>query len=56
MSEKFARGRSSEVFRQEDGKVLKLFFPEYPEEDAVREFRNTKIAFETGCTKFQVNK
>ena len=41
--EKYARGRSSEIFRLEDGKVLKLFFKEYPESDVTREFENTKI-------------
>ena len=27
MGEHFARGRSAEIFRTEDGKILKLFFP-----------------------------
>ena len=54
MNEKFARGRSSEIFRLEDGRVLKLFFPDYPQEDAVREFKNTRIAYEQGCTDSKV--
>ena len=52
--EKFARGRSSEAFRLEDGKVLKLFFEDYPKEYAEREYKNTKIANETGCTSMKV--
>ena len=52
--EKFARGRSSEAFRLEDGKVLKLFFEDYPKEFAEKEFKNTKIASDTGCTSMKV--
>ena len=52
--EKFARGRSSEAFRLEDGRVLKLFFEDYPEEYAKKEFSNTKIASELGCTSMKV--
>lgn len=54
MSEHFARGRSAEVFRTEDGKLLKLFFSEYPREYAEKEYRNTKIAASLGCTGMQV--
>ena len=54
MTEKFARGRSSEAFRLEDGKVLKLFFEDYPEEYAKKEYQNTKIAHDTGCTPMNV--
>lgn len=54
MAEKFARGRSSEAFRLEDGKVLKLFFEDYPKEYAKKEFKNTKIAHDTGCTPMNV--
>ena len=54
MAEKFARGRSSEAFKLEDGKVLKLFFEDYPEEYAKKEYKNTKIANETGCTNMKV--
>lgn len=54
MAEKFARGRSSEAFKLEDGKVLKLFFEDYPEEYAKKEFVNTKIAHDTGCTPMNV--
>ena len=52
--EKYARGRSSEIFRLEDGKVLKLFFKEYPESDVTREFENTKIVSKAGCTPIKV--
>ena len=52
--EKFARGRSSEAFKLEDGKVLKLFFEDYPKEFAEKEYRNTKIASDTGCTNMRV--
>ncbi|MBQ0036754.1 MAG: phosphotransferase [Firmicutes bacterium] len=54
MNEKFARGRSSEAFKVEGNKVLKLFFEDYPEEYAKKEFKNTKVAYETGCTKMKV--
>lgn len=54
MSEQFARGRSAEVFRTEDGKLLKLFFPDYPREYAEKEYKNTKIAASLGCTGMQV--
>ena len=52
--EKFARGRSSEAFKLEDGRVLKLFFEDYPKEYAQKEYKNTKIANETGCTSMKV--
>ena len=52
--EKFARGRSSESYRLDDGKVLKLFFKDYPKEYAEKEFKNTKIAYDTGCTTMRV--
>lgn len=52
--EKFARGRSSEAFKLEDGKVLKLFFEDYPREFAQKEYINTKIASDTGCTNMRV--
>lgn len=52
--EKYARGRSGEIFRLEDGKVLKLFFKEYPYDDVIREFTNTKIVSEAGCTSMKV--
>ncbi len=54
MSEHFARGRSAEIFRTEDGKILKLFFPDYPREYAEKEYKNTKIAASLGCTGMQV--
>ena len=54
MEEKFARGRSSEAFKLEGNKVLKLFFEDYPKEYAEKEFKNTKIAYETGCTPMKV--
>ena len=54
MGEHFARGRSAEVFRTEDGKLLKLFFPDYPREYAEKEYENTKVAASLGCTGMQV--
>ena len=54
MSENFARGRSAEIFRTEDGKILKLFFPDYPRQYAEKEYRNTKIAADLGCTGMSV--
>lgn len=54
MADNFARGRSSEAFRMEDGRVLKLFFEDYPKEDSEKEFKNTKIASACGCTTMKV--
>lgn len=54
MADRFARGRSAEVFKTEDGKVIKLFFEDYPREYAEKEFKNTKIASELGCTPMKV--
>lgn len=54
MDDKFARGRSAEVFRTEDGRVIKLFFADYPAAYAEKEYRNTKIASEIGCTQMRV--
>ena len=54
MSERFARGRSAEIFRTEDGRVLKLFFADYPKEFAEKEYRNTRIAADLGCTGMKV--
>ncbi len=54
MSENFARGRSAEIFHTDDGKILKLFFPDYPRPYAEKEYRNTKIAADLGCTGMNV--
>lgn len=54
MESKFARGRSSEVFHLEDGRVLKLFFSDYPQSDALQEFKNTEIASQCGCTNMKI--
>lgn len=54
MTDRYARGRSSEIFKTEDGKVLKLFFSDYPKSDAEREFKNTKIASDLGATTLKV--
>lgn len=54
MSEQYARGRSAEVFREGDDKVMKLFFEDYPREYAEKEYRNTKIVSELGCTSMGV--
>ena len=43
MGEHFARGRSAEIFRTEDGKILKLFFPDYPREYAEKEYKLSLI-------------
>lgn len=55
MSENFARGRSAEIFHLDNGKVMKLFFPDYPRAYAEKEYRNTKIAAELGCTGMNVH-
>ena len=49
MAENFARGRSAEIFRVDDGKIMKLFFADYPREYAEKEYANTIIASEVGC-------
>ncbi len=54
MSEHFARGRSAEIFPAGDGKVLKLFFKEYSKDYAEKEYRNTKVVSELGCTGISV--
>ena len=54
MSEQYARGRSAEVFREGDDKVMKLFFEDYPREYAEKEYSNTKIVSELGCTSMKV--
>ena len=54
MSDNYARGRSAEVFHAGEGKVLKLFFEDYPREYAEKEYRNTKIVSELGCTSMKV--
>lgn len=54
MSEYFARGRSAEVFHVGEGKIMKLFFEDYPREYAEKEYRNTQIASELGCTSMKV--
>lgn len=38
----------------EDGRVLKLFFPDYPRTDAEKEFKNTQIASACGCTSTKI--
>ena len=54
MDDNFARGRSAEVFHAGEGKVLKLFFEDYPREYVEKEYRNTKIVSELGCTSMKV--
>ena len=54
MSENFARGRSAEIFDAGDGKVMKLFFEDYPREYAEKEYKNTKVVSELGCTSMKV--
>ena len=55
MSEQFARGRSAEVFKNADGTVTKLFFADYPRENAEKEFRTSRIASELGFTPTQID-
>lgn len=54
MADNFARGRSAEVFKLEDNKVMKLFFSDYPRSDAEKEYKNTVIASKLGCTPVKV--
>ncbi len=54
MSDYFARGRSAEVFRVDEGRIMKLFFEDYPREFAEKEYRNTQIASKLGCTAMNV--
>lgn len=54
MADNFARGRSAEIFRTDDGKIMKLFFMDYPREYAEKEYKNTVIASELGCTDMKV--
>lgn len=54
MAEKQLRGRTAEIFRRDDKKVLKLFFPEYSRQEAEKEYKNAKIAYDTGCTPINV--
>ena len=54
MAEMYARGRFGEVYLLDDNKVLKLFFPEVPKEDAEQEYKNCKLAYENGCTPIKV--
>lgn len=54
MGDNFARGRSAELFPAGEDKVMKLFFDDYPREYAEKEYRNTKIVSELGCTSMKV--
>lgn len=54
MADNFARGRSAEVFRTDDGRIMKLFFADYPREYAEKEYKNTKVVSELGCTDMKV--
>lgn len=49
----FTHGRSAELYDLGDGKVLKLYFPEFPESDVDLECNNTRIAFALGCTPME---
>ena len=49
----FTHGRSAELYDLGDGKVLKLYFPEFPESDVDLEYNNTRIAFALGCTPME---
>ena len=54
MDDKFARGRSAEIFDLGDGKVMKLFFADYPKEYAEKEYRNTKAVADLGIIGLNV--
>lgn len=49
----FTHGRSAELYDLGDGKVLKLYFPEFPESDVDLEYLNTCEAFRLGCTPME---
>lgn len=49
----FTHGRSAELYDLGDGRVLKLYFPEFPESDVDLEYSNTRIAFALGCTPME---
>ena len=49
----FTHGRSAELYDLGDGKVLKLYFPEFPESDVDLEYNNTRVAFALGCTPME---
>lgn len=44
------RGRSADIYLQDDGKILKLFFAGTPQETAALEYANTLEAHALGCT------
>ena len=55
--ERIGCGRTAEVFDYGDGKILKLFFPEYPKLYAELEYRNAKTLFDLGvrvCQPFEM--
>lgn len=54
MENKFARGRSSEIFRLDNEKVMKLFFKDFKIEDIDQEYQNSLIASKLGCTTIKV--
>ena len=54
MSDNFAKGRSAEIFNNGDGKITKLFFADYSRDYAEKEYRNTKVAADLGCTDMKV--
>ncbi len=47
------RARSSEVYDAGDGKVIKLYFEDADDYNVNREYRNTTVAFEKGCTPME---
>ncbi len=52
MGEHFARGRSAEIFRTEDGKILKLFFPRLSEgvcRKGIQKHEDRRISAARGC-------
>ena len=46
-------GRSAEIYDWGEGRVLKLYFKDFPESDVDLEYLNTCEAFRLGCTPME---
>lgn len=53
MGEPVSRGRSAEIYPFGEDRVVKLYFPDFPESDVDLEFHNTVEAFKQGCTPME---
>lgn len=51
---KMNTSRSAEIYEYGDGKILKLYFPSYPDSDIQTEYINTKEAFDKGATPMKI--